>query len=168
MSEMPEFILDRQFDAPREMVWRAWTDPKILPRWYGPGADTIIHRFDLEPEGLWLGEMRWGDNAHYSKVTFKEVTPPERLVWHHANTDADWNIISSPMMEHWPRVLLTTVTFEELGEKTNVRLSWVPLDATVEEIECFKAAIAGGDMGWEHGYKVIDEILAEMRAAELG
>ena len=38
MSDLPEYILDRVFDAPREMVWRAWTDPEFLPRWYGPGA----------------------------------------------------------------------------------------------------------------------------------
>ena len=50
MSELPEYRLDRVFDAPRELVWRAWTDPEILHRWYGPGAETIIHTFDLQPE----------------------------------------------------------------------------------------------------------------------
>ena len=71
MSEIPEYILDRVFDAPREMVWRAWTDPELLSRWYGPGVGTIIHEFDLKPGGMWLNEMKWGDNSDLSKVVFQ-------------------------------------------------------------------------------------------------
>ncbi|VAW52532.1 hypothetical protein MNBD_GAMMA05-1118 [hydrothermal vent metagenome] len=58
MSELPVFIVDRIFDAPREMVWRAWTDIEYLQRWYGPGAETTIHEFNLEPGRLWLNEMK--------------------------------------------------------------------------------------------------------------
>ena len=47
MSDLPEYILERVFNAPRELVWRAWTDPDVLHRWYGPGVETTIHRFDL-------------------------------------------------------------------------------------------------------------------------
>ena len=54
MSELPEYLIDRVFEAPRELVWRAWTDPDILHRWYGPGVQTTIHQFDLKPGGTWL------------------------------------------------------------------------------------------------------------------
>ena len=49
MSDLPEFVLDRVFAAPPELVWRAWTDPEILKRWYGPNVETVIHEFTLEP-----------------------------------------------------------------------------------------------------------------------
>jgi len=163
MSEKTEYVLERTFDAPREMVWRAWTDPELLSRWYGPGIETIIHDFDLQPGGAWLNEMRWGENADFSKMVFQEVIQPEKLVWHHSSTDADWNIISSPMMADWPRVLLTTVTFEDLGDKTNVRLSQIPMDATDAEIACFAAMMDGMSKGWGGGYKIIDEILQELQ-----
>ena len=163
MSEKTEYVLERTFDAPREMVWRAWTDPELLSRWYGPGIETIIHDFDLQPGGAWLNEMRWGENADFSKMVFQEVTQPEKLVWHHSSTDAGWNIISSPMMADWPRVLLTTVTFENLGDKTNVRLSQIPMDATDAEIACFAAMMDGMSKGWGGGYKIIDEILKELQ-----
>ncbi|MCG8490111.1 MAG: SRPBCC domain-containing protein, partial [Sneathiellales bacterium] len=124
MSDLPEYVLNRTFDAPREMVWRAWTDPDLLNRWYGPGAETIIHKFDLKPGGVWLNEMKWGENSNYQKVVFQEVVEQEKMVWHHySSTDADWNSTPSPMMPDWPKLLLTTVTFEEDGDKTNVRLS---------------------------------------------
>ena len=165
MSELPEYKLERVFAASREMVWRAWTDPELLHRWYGPGAETTIHKFDLQPDGMWLNEMKWGGNSNFQKVVFKEVTPPSLLVWHHySSTDADWNSAANPMMTDWPHLLLTTVLFEDLGDKTNVCLSQVPLEATEAEIACFAEMMAGMDKGWGSGYKVIDEMLGELRA----
>lgn len=164
MSELPEYILNRAFDAPRDLVWQAWTDPKLLPRWYGPGAETTLHQFELKPGGLWLNEMRWGENAMYARITFQEVLPQEKLVWHDSNADADWNVIPNPRMPDWPRTVSTTVTFEDKGDKTNVRLVWAPHEASEREIACFKAAVDGMGGGWESGYALIDELLKEMKA----
>lgn len=165
MSELPEYVVDREFDAPREMVWRAWTDPELLARWYGPGVETIIHKFDLKPGGEWLNEMKWGENSMLSKVVFNEIAPPERLVWHHySSTDSKWNTISNPKMPDWPRVLLTTVTFADNGSRTKVRLSWVPYEATDAEIACFAGAMDGFGKGWGAGFAIIDELLAELQA----
>ncbi|PCJ36267.1 MAG: type III effector protein [Cellvibrionales bacterium] len=164
MSELPEYKLDRTFDAPRELVWRAWTDPEILNRWYGPNIETIIHQFDLKPGGSWLNEMKMGGNSDFSKMVFQEVTPPKKLVWHHCSTDANWVVASSSMMPNWPRKLLTTVLFEEKGDKTSVCLTQVPLDATDAEIACFAEAMANMDHGWGAGYTILDEIFSELQA----
>lgn len=164
MTDLPKYILDRVFDAPRDLVWRAWTDPDILHRWYGPNIETVIHAFDLQPGGAWLNEMKMGANSDFSKMVFQEVSAPEKLVWHHSSTDADWNIVASPMMADWPRTLLTTVIFEDLGDKTNVRLSQVPIDPTEAEIACFASVMGGMDKGWGSGYAIIDELLAELKA----
>ncbi len=163
MSEIPEYRLERIFNAPRNMVWRAWTDPELLHRWYGPGVETIIHKFDLRPGGAWLNEMKWGDNADFSKMVFQEVTQPEKLVWHHSSTDADWNITANARMPDWPRVLLTTVTFEDMGDKTNVLLTQIPMDATDAEIACFAEMMAGMDQGWGSGYAIMDELFVELQ-----
>lgn len=165
MSDIPEYVLERVFDAPRELVWRAWTDPEILHQWYGPGVETVIHQFDLRPGGAWLNEMKWGDKSDFSKMAFQEVVQPEKMVWHHSSTDSDWNIVSSPMMANWPRVLLTTVTFQEADGKTTVRLSQVPLDATVAEIACFAKMMVNMDKGWGSGFKMLDDLLQDLRAA---
>ncbi len=165
MSDLPEYTLDRSFAAPRELVWRAWTDPELLNRWYGPGADTVIHEFELEPGGCWLNEMRWGETSNFQKVVFLEVDPPAKMVWqHHSSTDAEWNDAPNPMMPDWPRVFITTVTFTDRGERTDVRLSQVPHEATDAEIACFAEAMSNMDGGWGSGYAMIDEILAELQA----
>ena len=162
MSELPHYQIDRVFDAPRDLVWKAWTDPELLHQWYGPNVETTIHKFDLQPGGSWLNEMKWGDTQDFSIMVFQEVIEPEKLVWHHSSADGDWNIISSPMMPNWPRVLLTTVLFEDLGATTNVRLTQVPIDATEEEIACFTDMMSNMDGGWGSGYKILDGILSDL------
>lgn len=164
MTDLPEFILNREFDAPRDLVWRAWTDPKYLQHWYGPGVETVIHKFELKVDGVWLNEMKMKNGSSFQKVIFKEVSAPEKLVWHHCSADADWNVAASPMMPDWPRMLLTTVTFTQSGEKTNVRLTQVPMEATEAEIACFAKMKDGMSGGWGGGYALIDELLGEMKA----
>lgn len=162
MSDLPEYVLERTFDASRPLVWRAWTDPEVLASWYGPGVETIIHEFDHRPGGVWLNEMKWGEKSDLSKISFKEVVPEEKMVWHHSSTDADWNVVSNPMMTDWPRVLLATVTFQDAGAGTIVRLTMVPVDATDAEIACFAGAMAGMNGGWGKGFDMMAEILAEL------
>lgn len=166
MSDLPEYIVERMFDAPRAMVWRAWTDPELLARWYGPGVDTIIHKFDLKPGGVWLNEMKWGDKSDLSKAVFQEVVPEQKMVWHHSSTDADWNTVSNPMMADWPRVLLTVVTFEDEGAQTKVTLTWTPLEASEAERACFANVMGSMGKGWESGFAIMDEMFAEMQAGE--
>ena len=161
---LPEFVLERRFNAPRALVWRSWTEPDLLARWYGPGVETVIHKLDVTPGGLWLNEMRMGGGSHYQRVEYTEVIAPEKLVWLHSVSDGDWNIAANPMMPDWPRILLTTVTFEEKDGQTDVRLTWVPHEASDAEIACFAGAIAGLDKGWGKGMELLAEILEELQA----
>ena len=162
MTDLPTYVLEHEFAAPRVLVWRAWTDPVLLPRWYGPGAETVVHRLALEPGGLWLLEMQWGGNSNYQRVEYTEVTPPERLVWLHSVSDAEWNVVANPMMPDWPRVLRTTLTLEEADGRTKMRFTWVPDNASEAEVACFAAAMGGMDKGWSTGMEKIAELLAEL------
>jgi uncharacterized protein YndB with AHSA1/START domain len=162
--DLPIYVLERVFDAPRALVWRTWTDPSLLSRWYGPNVETIIHRLDVKPGGLWLNEIKWGGNSNYQRAEYTEVVEPERLACLISNTDASWNIAPNPRMPDWPRVLLATVTFAEEGGKTKMRLTWVPHQASEAEIACFAAAMDGLGKGWDAGMKLLAELLAELQA----
>jgi uncharacterized protein YndB with AHSA1/START domain len=72
MSDIPTYVLERMFDAPRALVWQIWTDPKLLQRWYGPNVETIIHQFDLRPGGAWLNEMKWATSPISAKCFFRK------------------------------------------------------------------------------------------------
>jgi len=166
MSETPQFATEHEFDAPRSLVWQAWTQPDLLARWYGPNVETIVHEFDLKPGGRWLGEMKWDGNSHYSVAEFTEVVPEEKLVWLHSSSDAEWNIAANPMMPDWPRFVLTTVTFADTAEKTRIRLAWTPHEATETESECFSGAMEKFGSGWKAGFAIMDGVLAELQEAD--
>ena len=163
MRDLPTLVIVREFDAPRELVWRAWTDRDLLPRWYGPRVETIVHRLDLVEDGLWLVEMRWAGNSSYQRAEYTEIVRPARLVWLHSVADRDWDVIPEPRMAGWPRVLLTTVTFEDVGERTRMRLTWEPHEAGEAEVSCFWAAKDGVGKGWEAGLDLLAELLAQLQ-----
>lgn len=164
MSDLPVYVLEREFDAPKQMVWRTWTEPDLLARWYGPNAETTIHELTVEEGGQWLNEMRWGEKANYQRAEFREVSEPDRLVFLQSVTDDKWQITANPMMPDWPKQLLTTVTFEEQGGKTTMRLEWVPHEASEAEIACFRMALEGLDQGWGAGMALLDALLKELQA----
>ena len=103
----------RVFDAPRELVWQAWTDPKHLAQWWGPiGFSTTTSAFDMRAGGVWRFVMHGPDGRDYqNRITFDEIVRPERITYHHGGGD-----------DVEPGQFRTTVTFEDLGGKT--KLTW--------------------------------------------
>lgn len=164
MNELPSYVLEREFDAPRELVWKAWTDPQLIGRWYGPGVETITHKLDASKGGEWLCEMKMRGGSGYQKAEYTEVTPPERLVWLHTTTDADWNTVSNPMMPNWPNALLSTLTLTEDGGKTAMTFTWIPHQPSDAEIECFAGSLPGLDKAWGAGMDGLAKLLAELQS----
>jgi uncharacterized protein YndB with AHSA1/START domain len=104
----------RLLDAPRKLVFAAWTDPKHLAQWWGPnGFTTTTHAFDFRPGGVWRFVMHGPDGRDYqNRITFDEIAPPERIVYRHAGGD-----------DVEPVQFTQTVTFEDIGNG-QTRLTW--------------------------------------------
>lgn len=162
MTDLPIFFMERKFEAPPALVWRTWTEADLVERWYGPGVETAIHSFDVTPGGLWINEMRMGDQSMYQRMEYTEVEAPARLVMLMSNCDAEWNIIDNPMMPEWPRTFLTEITFVPDGDGTMLTLSWIPHEASDEQNDAFATAMEGMEQGWGAGMSIIDDILAEL------
>lgn len=164
MADLPIFVMERSFDAPPELVWRTWTQAELVERWYGPGVETHIHEFDVKPGGLWINEMRMGDQSMYQRMEYTEVEAPARLVMLMSNCDADWDIIDNPMMPHWPRTFLTEIEMEPEGDGTRLTLRWIPHESSDEQNDAFAQALDGMEDGWGAGMALISEILEELEA----
>ncbi len=108
-----EILVTRSFDAPRELVWKAWTDPKHIVQWWGPiGFTTTTQSMDVRPEGTWRFVMHGPDGRDYiNKIIYIEVVKPERLVYRHAGDEE-----TEPVRFH------VTVTFEEENGKTKLTM----------------------------------------------
>lgn len=125
-----DFVIQRVFDAPRELVFAAWTDPVHLSKWWGPHAFTIpVCQLDLRPGGAYRIVMRHTDGVDYPiKGVFREIIRPQRLVmtmdvsehppqWHDLVKPNRAKDDTNPAGE-----LLTTVTFDDLGGKTKLTI----------------------------------------------
>jgi uncharacterized protein YndB with AHSA1/START domain len=109
-------IVSRVIDAPRDLVFEAFTSAKHLANWWGPTGFTITtHAFDMRVAGVWRFMMHGPDGRDYpNHITFDEILRPERIVYHH--TDA-----ANPGRVHHR----TTVTFDDVDGRTRVTLDMV-------------------------------------------
>ena len=108
-----ELVVTRVIDAPRELVFEAWSDPKHLAQWWGPnGFSTTTHSFDFRPGGIWRFVMHGPDGRDYqNRITWDEIARPERLTYHHGDGE-----------DVEPVEFRTVVTFEAVGGKTRLTL----------------------------------------------
>ncbi len=138
-----EITLTRVLFAPRELVFRAWTDPQHLARWFGPAGFTVTHcEVDARVGGKWMLIMRANDEVaalvgrdHPSGGEYREAAEPSRLVFTNNALDADGNVILEG---------LTTVTFEDLGASTRMTLH-TRATGTGERVPFM---LAGMEQGW--------------------
>lgn len=129
-SKDDELVITRIFDAPRELVWRTWTEPERVKCWWGPtGFTAPVSKSDLREGGAYFYCMRSPEGQDYcSTGTYREIVPMERIVASDSFADEHGNVVSAThygMSADFPRELLVTVTFEELGDKTRLTLRHV-------------------------------------------
>ena len=135
-----EIVLTRTFDAPRELVFDAYTDARHLDEWWGPrGFATTTHEIDVRVGGSWRFDMLGPDGTHYpNRIVYTEIARPERLAYDH-----DTGVDDDPRRFH------VTVTFADLGGRTE--LTSRMLLATAEQRE---QVVGFGAI--ELGYQTLD------------
>ena len=134
-----ELVITRVFDAPRELVWRAFTESDRLAQWWGPADFTMLTRtLDFRPGGVFHYAMRAPDGqVMWGKFVYRDIQPPERMVFISAFSDADGNVTRAPFSPTWPREVLNTLTLSETDGTTTLTLRGGPINATEEERETF-------------------------------
>lgn len=142
-----EIRIERVFNAPRDRVWRAYTDPALLTQWWGRGNRLVIERFELERGGHWRFVEHSDDGVHGFEGRFREITPPERLV-----QTFEWDGMPG-------YVAIQTATFEEL-EGGRTRVVTTALFHTTEERDGMLHS--GMEEGMAQSYAALDRVLASI------
>ncbi len=142
-----EIRIERVFAAPRERVWRAFTDPEQVARWWGRGNKLDIERFEVERGGHWRFVEHGPEGVSGFEGRFREVTPQERLV-----QTFEWDGMPG-------YVAINTATFEDLGDG-RTKIVTTSLFHTTEERDGMLSS--GMEGGLNASYAALDKLLIEL------
>lgn len=149
-SEGAELVFTRVFDAPRELVFKAWTDPKRVAAWWGPHGFTIPRcELDVRPGGAIVIHMRGPDGSLYPTTgVYQEIVEPERIVFTNAPLDEHEDFLFE---------ILVTVTFAEQNGKTKQTLTARVIKTSAKSAPY----LAGMEVGWTQMLEKLAEYVAE-------
>jgi uncharacterized protein YndB with AHSA1/START domain len=142
-----EIRIERIFDAPRDRVWKALTDPELVAQWWGRGNKLVIERMELERGGHWRFVEHGPEGKHGFEGRYREVTPKERVV-----QTFEWD----GMPGH---VAVETMTLEDLGDG-RTRLVVVSLFHTTADRDGMLQS--GMEQGLNQSYAALDKLLASL------
>ena len=142
-----EIRVERIFNAPRERVWRAMTDPALIPQWWGRGNKLVIERDEVQRGGHWRYVEHSDHGVHGFEGRYREVVPPERTV-----RTFEWD----GMPGH---VIVETATLEDLGDGRTRLVSVSLFHTTMERDGMLGSGMEGG---MNESYAALDRVLASM------
>jgi len=146
-----ELVITRVYDAPRDLVFKAFTDPAHVAQWWGPsGFSTVMRSWDAKPGGVIDIDMVAPDgNSHGMGGMIHEVSPPDRFVF---TSTAFWEEDGTPGIENY-----NTVTFEDLGGKTRMVLRCQVMRAS----PAIKPALDGMELGWNQSFNRLGNLVSQ-------
>jgi len=160
---LQEFIITRTFDAPRDLVWKACTEPNRMKEWFGPrGFSSRVAKLELRPGGIYHYCMSAADGKEmWGKFVYREIVAPERLVFINSFSDAESNLTRHPMSPSWPLKMLSTFILTEKEGKTTFSIKWAPFEATEQEKQTFATSHEGMKQGWTGTLDQLTQYLAK-------
>ena len=164
------FVIARVVRAPRDLVFAAWTQRPHLEQWFGPkGCRLSVRRLELRPGGIMHYGMHFaGGGEMWGRWVFREIAPPERLVFSASFADPAGNVVRAPHTDAWPLHMLSTVTFAEHAGKglgTVVTVETSALDASAVEQATFDAGHESMRGGWGGTLDMLEAHLAKVAGA---
>ena len=142
-----EIHIERVFNAPRERVWQAMTDPKLIAQWWGRGNKLVIEKFEVERGGHWRFVEHGPDGINGFEGRFREVAPPERIV-----QTFEWD----GMPGH---VIVETATLEDMGDSRTKLVNTSLFHTSWERDGMLNSGMEGG---LNQSYAALDKLLATM------
>ena len=135
------FLIDRLFKAPRERVWKAWSEGASIQQWWGPKGCTIeMLRFEFRPGGFFHYAMKFpGAPTMWGRFNYREIDPRERIVWLNSFANENCGIARAPFSDACPLEIENTVTFTEQNGNTIVSLRAQPFGEVAAERQYFEA-----------------------------
>lgn len=162
---MTPLTVSRVLNAPLALVWATQTDPVHQAKWLSPGnPDGYKSKMDFRVGGQHFYGMPGPDGSvMYGLQTYRQIEPLKKIVLVQSFADSEGQVAPHPMALNWPREMLSTTEYQDLGDDTaRLSVTWLPLDPTPEEATTFDNARAGMTSGWDHMFGQIEAYLATL------
>lgn len=164
-SASQELVINRIFDAPREMVFSAFAQAESLMQWWGPaGFDISIKELDFRSGGVFHFCMVSAEgHTMWARFSYKEIVAFERIVFVNSFSDEAGNITRAPFPGKWPMEMLNIFTFQEEDGKTRLTLSVSAYNADAEEIKTFENGFPSMQGGYGGTFDQLASYLAKIK-----
>jgi uncharacterized protein YndB with AHSA1/START domain len=160
-----DFVITHMIDAPRDLVWAAYTRPEHLSQWWGPqGLKMLATDVDLWPGGLFRYGMEAPNGATmWGRWIYRSIAAPKRMVVVVSFTNESGEPIRHPMEPNWPLGMLSSMTLEEQGNRTMLTVIARPDGGTGEERQVFEAGRDSMKQGFSGTFATLDRYLAKLQ-----
>ena len=159
-----EFVISRTFDAPRDLVWQAWSEAERLARWWGPkGFDIHVAKLDFRPGGIFHYRMATKNGQEmWGRFIYQEITAPERTVFISSFSNETGNVARAPFFDGgWPLEVHNTLTLVENGGRTTLTIRAYPIHATDAERKTFESNFDSMRQGFGGTFDQLAEYLVK-------
>jgi uncharacterized protein YndB with AHSA1/START domain len=163
VDPLNRFVVERTFPVSQQRLFEVCSKVEHLRNWMSPADMNVLKsEQDLRPGGTYHYGLATPDgNEMWGKVTYKEITPFNRLVYIQSFSDKDGNITAHPMAPTWPKQMVTLFEFLPEGPKqTKLKISWTYAGIDDAEASTFHAAHAGMSGGWKGSLDQLEAYLA--------
>ncbi|MGV9011437.1 MAG: SRPBCC family protein [Flavobacteriales bacterium] len=164
-NEVKPYVVSREFNAPRDLVWEANTSAAHMEKWLG-SEETVGHTqsMDFREGGSYHYAQRSpnGTLSMWGRMTYLRIEPKHHMEVLNNFSDEKGNITSHPMAPTWPKLMHWDMRFEELGQaRSRLTITWLPVEgSSAEELAMFDTARSGMDQGWKNTFDKLETYLA--------
>jgi uncharacterized protein YndB with AHSA1/START domain len=159
-----ELVITRGFDAPRDLVFKVWSEVEHLKNWWGPkGFKLSVAELDFRPGGFFHYNMQSPDGYEmWGKFVYHEIESPEKIVYVNSFSDPEGNIVRAPFSATFPLEIRNILTFTEIEGKTTITLRGGPINVSEEELNFFKGMFESMKQGFGGTFDQLAEYLAKV------
>jgi uncharacterized protein YndB with AHSA1/START domain len=164
MSENNELVISRTFNAPRDIMFKVWSEVEHLKNWWGPkDLEIVSAKLDFRPGGMFHYCMRAPEGFEmWGKFVYHEIEAPEKIVFVNSFSDEDGNVVRAPFSGSFPLEIQNILTFTENDGKTTLTLRGGPINANEEERSFFNGMFDSMNQGFAGTFDQLEQYLAKV------
>ena len=160
-NNKPGLMISRSFNAPKEIVFNAFSDAAVFSQWWGPpGVPITVVKFNFKQNGIFLYKAEMQGQTMWGRFIYQQISKPDFLEFVSSFSDENGGITRAPFSDKFPLEIFNRFEFSEEDNITTITMKGYPINASEEEMEMYVAAKAGMQQGFAGTFNQLEDYLA--------